>query len=164
MADLNQRPFVYLDEAGIDASESYPYGWSQRGERAFASKLGKHQGRINFISALNGKQLIAPFMFNGYCDAQVFEVYLERCLLPQLLPGTIIIADNAAFHKSSKARSLIESNQCQLMFLPAYSPDLNPIEHRWFPIKNKIRQLLDRGEALDSATEQVLKESCELMC
>lgn len=103
-------------------------------------------------------------MFDGYCDSKMFEVYLEHCLIPSLSPGKIIIADNAAFHKSLRARQMIEDANCKLIFLPSYSPDLNPIEHEWFPIKNKIRQLLDEGELLEAATEKVLKERSESMC
>jgi transposase len=85
------------------------------------------------------KQFMSPFMFRGYCDSTLFEVYRENCLLPKLLPGKIIIADNASFHKSEKARKLIEAKSCQLIFLPAYLPDLNhlnPIERKWYQIKN----------------------------
>jgi transposase len=116
------------------------------------------------MGGLNNKQFLSPFMFNGYCDAKVFEIYLEKCLLPEVAPNKIIIADNAAFHKSLKARELIEAKQCQLLFLPAYSPDLNPIEHEWFPIKNKIRQLLEQGNSLEFAVEKTLKEKSELIC
>jgi transposase len=155
---------IYIDEAGIGANESYPYSWSPKGERAWAKKPGNREGRLNFIGALQGRQFMAPFMFSGHCDSQLFETYIDQCLLPELSPGNIIIADNAAFHKSSKARYLIESKQCKLIFLPAYSPDFNPIEHEWFPIKNRIRQLLDQGETLANATEKVLKESSEPIC
>jgi transposase len=116
------------------------------------------------IGALKGQQFIAPCLFNGHCDAALFEAYMEQCLLPELTPGSVIIADNAAFHKSSTVRRLIEAKQCQLLFLPPYSPDLNPIEHCWFPIKNKIRQLLDQGESLAIAAEQVLREMSEPIC
>lgn len=148
----------------MDAGESYPYGWSEKGKRAWAKKSGKRYARLNFIGALKGRQFMAPFMFAGYCDSAIFELYIEHCLLPELTRGDIVIADNAAFHKSAKVRYLIESKQCRLMFLPAYSPDLNPIEHQWFPIKNKIRRLLDQGETLTMAAEEVLRESAESIC
>ena len=103
-------------------------------------------------------------MFTGYCDSKLFEIYLEKFLVPALSPGKIIIADNAAFHKSVRARQIIEEAKCKLIFLPSYSPDLNPIEHEWFPIKNKIRQYLDEGEELEIAAERVLKKRSESMC
>jgi transposase len=119
---------------------------------------------MNFIGALNQKQFKVPFMFEGYCDSKLFEAYLEKFLIPSLSPGKIIIADNASFHKSMRSRKMIEEAGCQLIFLPPYSPDLNPIEHEWFPIKNKIRHLLDQGVSLDTATNNVLKIRSECMC
>lgn len=161
---VDKKELIYLDESGIDDNESYPYAWSLKGERAFSKKAGHRKERINFIGALKGRKFKAPFMFNGYCDSNIFEAYLEQCLVPELTPGTIVILDNAAFHKSLRARKIIESASCQMMFLPAYSPDLNPIEQEWFPIKNKIRHLLDQGEILDSAVMKILKERSESIC
>jgi transposase len=161
LSTYNPADLVYFDESGIGMGESYPYAWSKKGERALATKSGKYRARINFMAALHGRQFMAPFMLNGNCDALVFETYLEKFLLPELLPGKIIIVDNAAFHKSARAKALVQAKGCQLIFLPAYSPDLNPIEHGWFPIKNKIRQLLDLGESIDNATLRVLKQSSE---
>lgn len=162
--DIDKNDLIYIDEAGIDDNESYPYGWSLKGSRAWSKKSGNRRTRINFIGALNGREFKAPFMFSGYCDSKVFETYVEKCLLPELSPGKIIILDNAAFHKSLRTRQLIEEAKCQLIFLPSYSPDLNPIEHEWFPIKNKIRQLLDADEPIAAAAEKVLKERSESIC
>jgi transposase len=164
LSNYEKTDLVYIDEAGIDSNESYPYGWSEKGKRAWSKKPGNRQRRINFIGALKEKKFTAPLMFNGYCDSKLFEVYVEKCLLPELREGNIVIADNAAFHKSLKARKMIESSNCKLIFLPAYSPDLNPIEHEWFPIKNAIRKLLDEGESLEVATAKVLKEKSESIC
>lgn len=164
MSSYDKKDLIYIDEAGIDSNERYAYGWSAKGERVWSSKPGKRESRLNFIGALNEKQFLSPFMFTGYCDAKVFEIYLEKCLLPEVTPNKIIIADNAAFHKSLKARELIEAKQCQLLFLPAYSPDFNPIEHEWFPIKNKIRQLLEAGETLENSADKVLRERAKAIC
>lgn len=161
---LGKNNLIYIDEAGINGNESYPYGWSIKGDRAWSKKSGNRQTRLNFMGALKGKKFTAPFVFKGYCDSKLFETYLERCLIPELSPGKIIIADNAAFHKTLRARQMIQAAKCKLIFLPSYSPDLNPIEHEWFAIKNKIRQRLDKGESIDIATEKVLKERSESMC
>ncbi|WP_126322391.1 transposase [Candidatus Rickettsiella viridis] len=76
-------------------------------------------------------------MFDGYCDSLLFETYLEQCSLPKISLGNTIIAYNAAFHKSVRAKALVHLKACELIFLAPYSPDLNSIEHLWFPIKNK---------------------------
>lgn len=74
MASYDKEDLMYIDEAGIDSNESYPYGWSVKGERIWSKKSGKRQSRINFIGGLNNKQFISPFMFNGYCDSKIFEI------------------------------------------------------------------------------------------
>lgn len=152
---------VYLDEAGIDEADDYAYGWCPRGERFWAEKSGKKRHRVSMIGALNKPRFMAPFLFDGYCDSQVFEHYIEYCLVPVLIPGQQVIADNASFHKSIRARQLIENAGCSLKFLPPYSPDLNPIEHCWFPIKNRIRKALADQVDIYQATEQSLKQASE---
>lgn len=102
-------------------------------------------------------------VFDGYCNRKVFESYIEYCLLPVLKKGQTVIADNASFHKSKKARELIESAGCFFKFLPAYSPDFNPIEHYWFTVKNKIRKLLDKGKEIFEASCKSLSTMYEPM-
>ena len=90
------------------------------------------------MSALNGNALQAPFVFEGYCNRDVFQLYIDRVLIPTLRPGQTVIMDNASFHKSKKVKESIEKAQCTLLYLPAYSPDFNPIEHYWHALKNTI--------------------------
>jgi len=122
---------VYLDESGIDSNDGYPYGWSRRGSRCHASKSGKKKKRLSMIAALHEKKLKAAFTFEGYGTQKVFNSYIEEVLVPKLDAGQTIILDNSSIHKSSKTRELIEAVGCKLLFLPPYSPDLNPIEHQW---------------------------------
>jgi transposase len=143
---------IYIDEAGIDDNDCYWYGWSRKGSRCFAKKSGHRKERINFIAGLTNEKLVAPFIFQGYCDRIVFDTYVEHCLMLVLSEGDIVIADNAAFHKSKLAKDLIAAKGAKLIYLPPYSPDLNPIEHWWFPIKNEIRKSLDNGIALEQST------------
>ena len=131
---------VYIDESGIDNREDYGYGWNEKGQRFFDLKSGKRSIRVSIISGLCQGKLIAPFTFEGACNRLVFEQWLSEKLLPHLQPGQIVILDNATFHKSEKIREVIESAECQLQYLPPYSPDLNEIEHYWFPIKNRVRK------------------------
>ena len=80
-----------------------------------------------------------------YYTAEVLNVWLEEVLLPTLPKGSTLIMDNAAFHKSAKTKELIEKSECHLLFLPTYSPDLNPIEHWWHKIKSILRPLVQQG-------------------
>jgi transposase len=133
---------VYLDETGIDNHEARAYGWSPQGEPCWGEKPGHRTQRVSLIDALHQHDLIAPFGFEGYCDTVLFEAYVEHCLVPVLKPGQIVIYDHASFHKSAKARQVIEAAGCTQKFLPPYSPALNPIEHYWSPLKQRIRQYL----------------------
>ena len=94
------------------------------------------------IAALSEQQLLAPLVFAGTCNTALFEAYVEHCLVPVLSPGQVVIYDNARFPQSAKARQLIEQAGCSQKFLPPYSPDLNPSEHAWFPLQNRVRKLL----------------------
>ena len=112
------------------------------------------------IAGLLGKKLIAPWMFEGYTDADVFNTWIEKVLLPELPPGHTVILDNARFHQSLKTKELIEGAGCRLLFLPAYSPDFNPIEEWWAILKAKIRTILPKLNTLEQAIiEAVL--SCQ---
>ena len=97
-------------------------------------------------------------MFEGHCNTTVFELYVEHILVPTLEVGMVVIIDNASFHKSKKIRLLIEGVGARLVFLPPYSPDLNPIEKWWHKIKTSIRKLMrDTNVVLDQAMTNVLK-------
>jgi transposase len=161
LADIKRIPLtnlVYIDEAGIDANETYQYGWAEKGERCYAQKFGESEGRVSFIGGLQKDKIIASMVFTGHCDRKVFEIYLEKCLVPQLTPGDVVIMDNASFHKSENIKQLINDARCTLKYLPAYSPDLNPIEHYWFPIKNDIRKQLDKNIPVYNAACKALRK------
>jgi transposase len=131
---------VYIDESGMDNREDYGYGWNLKGRRFHDLKSGKRSIRVSIMSALCQGKLVAPLTFEGSCNRLVFEKWLAEKLLPKLKPGQTIILDNATFHKSQKISELIESVECEIQYLPPYSPDLNEIEHYWFPIKNRVRK------------------------
>jgi transposase len=85
---------------------------------------------------------VLPMVYQGYCTSQVIESWLEQVLLPNLKKGQVIIMDNARFHQGKKVRELIENAGCELLFLPKYSPDLNPIEHWGQKIKTALKKKL----------------------
>ncbi len=133
-----------MDECGIDDNEEPEYGYGPKGERVMGEKHAKRTSRLSIISALNQNILQAPFLFVGYCTRLIFEVYVEKVLLPTLKPGQTVVLDNASFHKGGRIEKLIESVDCKVVYLPPYSPDLNPIEHHWFAIKNRIKKCLNK--------------------
>jgi transposase len=101
---------------------------------------------VNIIGALNNNKIIASMVFDGYCNTEVFETYIEECLVPELTPGKTVILDNVSFHNSKKVKILIENAKCTLKFLPTYSPNLNPIEHHWHKIKSLARKELKKEQ------------------
>jgi DDE superfamily endonuclease len=98
----------YVDEAGFDNREDYPYGYSPRGERCQALKCEKKRERVSWISALKAGKILAPLTFVGSCNRELFETWLAQSLIPQLKPGDLIILDNATFHKGERIREIVE--------------------------------------------------------
>jgi len=158
--DINPADIVYSDETGIDDNEVSIKGWAPIGQRFFAKKKGVRKTRYNITAALNQGNLFAPFVFEGYSNASVYETYVEQVLVPNLRPGMVIIIDNARFHKSVKVVQLIESAKCRVIFLPPYSPDLNPIEHFWSAMKTKIRRAAEVIHDFYDATVKIVGDMC----
>ena len=139
---------VYIDESGMDGNISKERGWGKRGELLKSKKSGKYYLRTNIIAGLNGKSSIAPFVFYGACNTELFNDWVEVFLIKELKPGQTVILDNASFHKSLRTKELIESVGCNLLFLPPYSPDLNPIEQFWANMKRWIKSRLMEADKL----------------
>lgn len=144
---------VYIDESGIEMGTCKEHGWSKIGEAIPAQRSGKTYRRLNIIAALNEKKVMAPFTFYGSCDTTVFNLWVQKVLVPELKPGQVVILDNATFHKSNQTEKLIKKAECQLIFLPPYSPDLNPIEKFWAKMKKWIRNQWINFQGLYSALQ-----------
>ena len=140
LAKFAGQPVFYLDECGVDHHLYREYGRSPRGERIYQTVAGKRRERTSIISAAQQGKLIMPLVFQGSCTTEVVDAYFEQVLLPELPAGSVIVLDNARFHQSPTTQRLVEAAGCQLLFLPAYSPDLNPIEHLWAAFKTRLRK------------------------
>ena len=136
--DINPKSLVYIDESGIELTICKDRGWGKKSEKLVAKKSGKYYERTNIIAGLVNNKSIAPMVFNGSCNTDVFNSWVEHFLIKELKIGQVVIMDNASFHKSQKTRELIESVGCRIIFLPPYSPDLNPIEKFWANMKRWI--------------------------
>lgn len=137
---LAGQPVFYLDECGVDHRLYREYGRAPKGERIYEAVAGKRRERTSIIAASKQGKLVAPLVFQGSCNTEVVDTYFEQMLLPQLPPGSVIVLDNARFHQSPTTQRLVAAAGCQLLFLPAYSPDLNPIEHLWAAFKTRLRK------------------------
>jgi transposase len=136
----------YADECGINHGTYNPYARAQRGERVYAEIAGSRRGRTSVISASSGGDLVQPFTFEGHCNGGVVLAWFREMLLPSIPGGSVIVLDNAAFHKSPGLLALVESSGCSLLFLPAYSPDLNPIGHVWAKLKKALLDGIEEAE------------------
>lgn len=144
LAQFSDDQLLWVDECGIGYELYRLYGRSTRGQRLYEDISGKRlPNRLSVIAAYSSHCLYAPFRFEGHTNTIVFNLWLEKCLLPELKSGQVVIMDNARFHQSNKTRELIESADCQLLFQPAYSPDLNKIEPQWANLKQGIRANTD---------------------
>ena len=144
---------MYVDEAGIDNREDYPYGYCKIGQRCHALKSGKRTQRVSWIAALKQGKLFAPMTFAGSCNRDLFEMWLEECLLPKLQPGDVIVIANASFHQSQSIAEIVAEAGCQ----PPYSPDLNKIEHWWSVLKNWMRQRWDEFDSFRDCVDAAFK-------
>ena len=156
---LNNIPIddrIYLDESGINKYLYRTHARSIRGKKIVGEISGMRYARESFISALHRGKLFCPMCFKGTCNSDLFNVWLKEMLIPNLQPGQVLILDNASFHRSEKTRALVESAGCEILFLPPYSPDLNPIEKYWANLKVKIRELLNKYKNLTKSIDQAI--------
>jgi len=134
---------IFLDESGAKTNMTRLWGRAPRGERVHASCPVGHWGTITMISSIRLDGSTACMALEGATDTEVFRAYVAEVLVPTLRPGDLVIMDNLTPHKSEATLGLIAQAGAQVLFLPAYSPDLNPIEKMW----SKIKWLLRSAEA-----------------
>ena len=119
-------------------------GWCLKGQRLVAHVPHGHWKTMTFLAALRCDRITAPCVFDGPINGESFQSYVEQVLLPSLNPGDIVIMDNLGSHKGSAIRQIIKSAGARLLFLPPYSPDLNPIEQVFSKLKHLMRKAQKR--------------------
>jgi transposase len=135
---------VFIDETWIKTNMAPLRGWGPRGRRLRAYAPHGHWKTLTFIAALRCDRIDAPFVFDGPINGEAFLLYVEKILAPALQPGDVVIMDNLGSHKGKAARAAIRARKAHLIFLPPYSPDLNPIEQVFAKLKHLMRKAQPR--------------------
>lgn len=152
---IKREDIVYIDELGVANNVTTLYGWSVKGERSYAEQLGFASDRRNIVAGYNlgSKEIIAPFEYEGNTTKALFTSWFAQILCPNLKPKQVVILDNASVHKDQELYDLVAQYDCQLIYLPPYSPDLNPIEKFWANFKRNLRKVIKHfDDFLDAIT------------
>ena len=150
---LDPNRFVSLDETWIKTNMTRLYGWGPTGQRVLESVPHGHWMTTTFVGALRSTGLFAPLVVNGAITGDIFHAYVKQQLVTVLHPGDIVVMDNLSSHKVSGVRQAIRAVGAEVLYLPPYSPDLNPIENLFSKVKGEIRKRQPRT-----------KTACDELC
>ena len=134
------KSIIYIDESGFAHDMPRTYGYALKGQRCYGKHDWGARGRTNAIGALFGKKLLTVSLFEQNINTDIFNGWVSQDLIPKLPMRSIIVMDNAAFHKSKNMQEQIKQAGHIIEYLPAYSPDLNNIEHKWAQAKSLRRK------------------------
>ena len=150
---------MFLDETWASTNMAPRYGWAPRGERALDAVPHGHWKTTTFVGAMRAEGFVAPLVLDGAINGPAFRAYVEQMLAPALRPGDTVVMDNLSSHKVTGVREAVEAAGAKLLYLPPYSPDLNPIEMAFAKLKARLRREAHRtrdalwqgiGQLLDS--------------
>jgi transposase len=141
---LDPRRLVFIDETWAKTNMAPIRGWTRRGQRLPARVPYGHWKTMTFLAALRCDRIDAPCVFDQPINGASFGAYVAQVLVPTLTPGDIVILDNLGSHKGKAVREAIRAAGARLLFLPPYSPDLNPIEQVFAKLKHLLRQAAER--------------------
>lgn len=149
--NIPPEKIAYVDECGIDTCLYREYGYAPQGQQVLGRIRGRKFKRCGIVAAKMADKIIAPFQYNGTMDSRLFEFWFSNQLLPSLDKDTVIVMDNASFHPKKRLIFAAQNAGCRLLFLPPYSPELNPIENFWAWLKRFLRKILPSMPSFDDA-------------
>jgi transposase len=150
---------IYLDESGCTTQMTRRYARGRDGSRIHEAAPEGNWKILTILGAISTRGIIATMTIEESTDADIFLAYLDHCLCPKLRPGDVVVMDNLSSHKVSGVLEKIEAAGADLLYLPPYSPDLNPIEKAWSKLKLLLRSAKARTkEALDQAISELLPQ------
>jgi transposase len=150
---------IFIDETSTNTKLTKRSGWSPRGRRYRSQAPFGSWKSQTFIAGLRSHGMVAPWIVNAPMNSRIFETWVETQLAPTLSPGDVVILDNVGFHKSERAEELVKARGAWLLFLPPYSPDLNPIEMAFSKLKTLLRK---RAARSFDTIAQALGDICNL--
>ena len=133
--------FVFLDETAVKTNLTRLRGWAPQGERLIMDAPFGSWGTQTLIAGLTCDALIAPWVIKGAVDGPAFAAYVREVLIPEIAPGTVVVLDNLATHRNKEAAAALKAHGCWFLYLPPYSPDLNPIEQAFSKLKAHLRRI-----------------------
>jgi transposase len=139
LAGVGPDDLVFLDETGANTAMQRTHGYAPRGKRVVAKTPLAGWRAVTFVGALTAGGLVAPWALEGAMNGEWFLAYVEQVLVPTLRPGMVVVMDNLPCHKVAGVEQAILAAGCRLLYLPAYSPDLNPIENAYPKLKRALR-------------------------
>jgi transposase len=145
--DLDPAKLVFIDETGASTSLARTHGRCRRGRRLRAAVPHGHYKTVTLVAGLRLRGLAAPRVYDRPMNAALFEEWVEKCLVPTLSQGDIVVMDNLPAHKGARVEQLIKSAGAELRYLPPYSPDMNPIEKAFSKLKAYLRKIAERTVA-----------------
>ena len=137
---MDSASFVFLDETGVSTNMVRRYGWGPKGDRLVDASPYGHWRATTFVAGLRRAGLTAPLVLDGPMNGKAFRAYVVQFLAPTLSPGDVVVMDNLAAHKVAGVREAIAAAGASILYLPPYSPDLNPIEQMFAKLKALLRK------------------------
>jgi len=162
---MDSASFVFLDETGATTNMVRNYGWGPRNERLVDAAPFGHRHTTTFIAGLRSTGVVAPLVLDGPMTGKAFRAYIEQFLAPTLSKGDVVVMDNLAVHKVAGIREAIEAVGATILYLPPYSPDLNPIEQMFAKLKALLRKAAARTrQKLWDTIGQLIDNFCPEEC
>lgn len=156
IAQLPAEKLVFIDEAGVNTSMVRRYGWAKT-TRLYGRKPAQRGRHVTLIGALRRTGLIAAMTIDGAADGDVFLTFVKEVLVPKLTSGDVVVLDNVSTHKVKGVVEAIEAAGARVLYLPPYSPELNPIEECWSKVKGLLRAAAARTmSSLEDAVRRAL--------
>ena len=151
IADIAVSRIAYVDETGVDSYLYREYAYSPKGIAVYGMVSGHKYKRTGIVAAQIDKKIISPLQYEGTMDSALFELWFEKRLLPALPVDSVIVMDNASFHRKKQLIPLAERAGHRVIFLPPYSPELNPIENFWSWLKRQLKKILPTHKSFHKA-------------